>query len=401
MPYLKFDNPKGSSDNKGSCGKFLYYISKEDYNDKENPLSKEFLFNHTSNLIPDYEAIEAIDSNRKGLGKNDAKFYTGSINFSEEELLFIGCNSEKIKTYTIKVMEQYAENFNRGISLDDLVWFAKIEQNRYYNGDDPEVVNGSKKQGQVKEKLNTHAHFIIGRKTKDGSKKISPKTNHRNTQKGPITGGFNRDEFKQQGERIFDEMFGYLRPLEETYLFNNVRVNGTIDEKYEMAKNHANELVKKETYAEQSVEQKEYRIQQLANYICHGIDKGNVKKIDVNALLIQERMFNHSGYVYRSLVNLNRAFKQGKIPNEYDLTEKVMDFAFYLESRASIHENENTIVSPIAFLSENKPEFDTNFNMGFVESITHSNSKDDLDATELLRRKKKGKKKSQDKGMSM
>lgn len=399
MPYLKFDKPSGSAGNKGSCADFISYLSKEDFTNILT--SKEFLFNHASQLIPDYIAIEAIDENRKGLGSKDAKFYTGSLNFSEDEILFISNDTDKIKEYSIKVMEQYAQNFNRGITINDLNWFAKIEQSRYYKGDDPEVIAGTRKQGEVKEGLNTHVHFIVGRKTIDGRRKISPKTNHRDTQKGPIKGGFNRDEFKQQCENIFDEMFGYLRPLEESYEFNKVRKNGSVDEKFVMANKYANELVKRETYAMQSIEQKEKRIEQLANYICFGIDKKNVKKINVKALLIQERMSGHAGFVYRSLVNLNRAFKQGKIPSEYDLTEKVMDFAFYLESKESKSEHVTEYIKPIAIANEPKPEANIDAHLNFADPVSHPNHDYDPDAIELLRRKKKGKKKNQDKGMGI
>jgi hypothetical protein len=99
MAYIKIDKPSGSAGNKNSCSDFISYLSKEDF--KDDPTSKEFLFNHTSQLIPDYIAINAIDGNRKGLGKNDAKFYTGSINFSEEEILFIG--NDPIKMVLLQI----------------------------------------------------------------------------------------------------------------------------------------------------------------------------------------------------------------------------------------------------------------------------------------------------------
>ncbi|HPQ35693.1 MAG TPA: DUF5712 family protein [Tenuifilaceae bacterium] len=399
MPYLKFDKPSGSAGNKNSCSDFISYLTKEDF--KDDPTSKEFLFNHTSQLIPDYIAIEAIDGNRKGLGSKDAKFYTGSLNFSEDEILFISNDTAKIKEYSIKVMEQYAENFNREITINDLNWFAKIEQNRYYKGDDSEVIAGTRKQGEVKEGLNTHVHFIVGRKTIDGRKKISPKTNHRDTQKGPIKGGFNRDEFKQQCENIFDEMFGYLRPLEESYEFNKIRKNGSIDEKVDLANTYGDKLVERNKYTSESVKQKEHRIQQLANYICFGNEKKNVKKLNVDALILQERMSGYSGYVYRSLVNLNRAIKQGKIPKEYDLTERVMNFAFYLESKESKSEHVTEYIKPIAIANEPKPEVNIDAHLNFADPVSHPNHEYDPDAIELLRRKKKGKKKTQDKEMSM
>jgi hypothetical protein len=44
-------------------------------------------------------------------------------------------------------MDAYAKNFNRdGIdSHQDLVWFAKLENYRYYGYNDPEVKQGTQK----------------------------------------------------------------------------------------------------------------------------------------------------------------------------------------------------------------------------------------------------------------
>jgi hypothetical protein len=369
---------------------FVNYLSKEDF--QKESLSKEFFFNENSQSIPSYEVVAAIDSNKKGLGRNDAKFYTGSLNFSEEELQFIGNDPQKIKTYTIKVMEQYAAQFNRDISIDNVNWFAKIEFNRYYKGDNEDVISGIRQQGEIKEGLNTHVHFIVGRKSKDGTKKLSPKTNHRETQKGPVTGGFNRDFFKQQGETLFDDMFGYLRPLEESYQFNKIKANGSVNEKVDLAGKTANESVKKHSYSCQSSTEKEYRIQQLSNYICFGIDKNNVKHIDIEKLLAFERNSHHSGCIYRSLVNLNRCFQQGKIPTEYDLTDRILNYAHFLETKSdSSHTSE--VSKPIIFLSESTNQnqmVDVVANPIFSYSDSKNRTSDDDD--DLLRKKKKKKK---------
>lgn len=399
MPYLKFDSPSGFADNKGSCSSFANYLAKEDF--REKSLTKEFFFNHNSKEILEYQVVDAIDNNRKGLSRTDAKFYTGSINFSEEELMFIDNDPEKIKDYTIKVMEQYANQFNKGISINDINWFGKIEYHRYYKGDDEEVKKGTKTQGEEKEGLQTHVHFLIGHKSMDGKKKLSPKTNHRDTQKGPIKGGFNRDEFKQIGEGIFDQMYGYLRPLEESYQYYKVKSNGTILDQIELFQQHSNEMVKKETYLSQSNEQKEYRIHQLANYICHGIDKNNMKKIDTDALLQFEKKTDYNGYIYKSLVNLNRMCKQGKTPDEYDLTQKLIGFANYLESKQNRHHN-SEIYKPIAFIPERSNDFKEVFSSAISISDLSPNSHYDEDPVEAQKRKKK-KKRSQDReqGMSM
>ena len=43
--------------------------------------------------------------------------------------------------------------------------------------------------------------------------------------------GFNRSEFKQTAEHIFDEQFSYQRDLKETYEYNRVLKKGTKDER--------------------------------------------------------------------------------------------------------------------------------------------------------------------------
>lgn len=399
MPYLKLDSPSGSSSNKGSCSSFANYLAKEDFGEKS--LTKEFFFNQNSKEILDHQVINAIDKNRKGLSKTDAKFYTGSINFSEEELRFIANDPEKIKDYTIKVMEQYANQFNKGISIKDINWFGKIEYHRYYKGDEEEVKNGTKTQGEQKEGLQTHVHFLIGHMSNDGKKKLSPKTNHRDTQKGPIKGGFNRDEFKQNGEGLFDQMYGYLRPLEESYQYYKVKSNGTISDQVELFQQYSNEKVKKETYLSQSKEQKEHRICQLSNYICHGSDKNNIKRIDTDALLQFEKQTDYNGYIYRSLVNLNRMCKQGKTPYEYDLTQKVIGFASYLESRQTFHHN-SEISKPISFIQERSNDTKEVFSDVFSIPNSYSNSHYDEDHVEMQKRKKKKKRpQERDQGMSI
>lgn len=371
MPYLKFDNPSGSSSNAGTCYAYINYLSKEDFID--NPLSKEFFFNHESSEILDSYVVDAIDSNSKGLTRNDAKFYTGSINFSEEELLFIGNDSSKIKEYCKKVMEQYASNFNRGISIDNINWFGKIEYKRYFKGDDEDTVKGIAIQGEVKPGLNTHVHFLVGRKSKDKRLKLSPKTNHRNTQKGPIKGGFNRDEFKMQCEKVFDEMFGYLRPLEESYQFYKIQANGNVDEKVILNNQRANEIVKKESYISQSIEKKESRIYKLANFICHGADREVTKRINIDEIINFEKNSEHRGYVYQSLVNLNRLIKQGKAPEEYDLTNRILAYANFLAQK-------DLKIRKFERLKQDKPIVQSNLDVKIINEKSNTKKKDTKEA---------------------
>lgn len=388
MPYIKFDNPKSFASNKESSSAFIHYLSKEDFT-IEN-LSKEFFFNQSSKLIPDFEVIESIDKNRKGLGKNDAKFYTGSVNLSAEELLFLNNDLNKIKEYTVKVMELYAAQFNKSLNIDNLNWYAKIEKNRYYKGDDKEVENGTAKQGDIKPGI--HAHFIIGHKSKDNNTKISPKTNHRNTTKGPIVGGFDRDSFKEICELKFDEMFKYLRPIEQTYRYNKIKANGSLDKQVQIISGMADDRIDRRGYHLLTHTEKEGKIEKLANFICFGGSKSSVKMIDVELLVKIEKENSYSGHIYRSLLSLNRNMKDGKTPQEYNLTELIINHAQFL-LKSDTHTPKQTQSSVIAMNQKFAEEYQSSWsnipliipNVGLGNS--HSETQDDI--AEAMRRKKK------------
>lgn len=53
-----------------------------------------------------------------------------------------------------------------------------------------------------------HCHLIVNRKDQKNRKKLSPLTNHKNTKKGTVTGGFDRVNLFQQVEQGFNKMFG-------------------------------------------------------------------------------------------------------------------------------------------------------------------------------------------------
>ncbi|KAA6306103.1 hypothetical protein EZS27_042241, partial [termite gut metagenome] len=72
------------------------------------------------------------------------------------------------------------------------------------------------------------------RKDQSDKKKLSPVTNHRNTTKGAIKGGFDRKTLFQQTESGFDKLFGYGRDIRETFEYCNTMKNGSIAEKLKM-----------------------------------------------------------------------------------------------------------------------------------------------------------------------
>lgn len=73
-----------------------------------------------------------------------------------------------------------------------------------------------------------HCHLIVSRKDQSNKKKLSPLTNHKNTKKGTVTGGFDRVRLFQQAEQGFDKLFGYNRQQNESFDYHNTMKNGSI-----------------------------------------------------------------------------------------------------------------------------------------------------------------------------
>jgi hypothetical protein len=73
-----------------------------------------------------------------------------------------------------------------------------------------------------------HCHLIVSRKDQSNKVKISPFTNHCNTKKGAIKGGFDRTTLFENAETGFDKLFGYNRQLQEAFEYCNTMKNGCI-----------------------------------------------------------------------------------------------------------------------------------------------------------------------------
>lgn len=127
--------------------------------------------------------------------------------------------AEAMKRYIRKVfIPEYAKNFNKGLSAEDIKFYGKIHFDR--NRSDNE--------------LNMHCHLIVSRKDQSNKKKLSPLTNHKNTKKGAIKGGFDRTNLFQQAEVGFDKLFDYQRDLQETFVHCNTMKNGSLKDKLQM-----------------------------------------------------------------------------------------------------------------------------------------------------------------------
>lgn len=99
-------------------------------------------------------------------------------------------------------ISEYAKNFNKGLPAEDIKFYGKIHFNR---------------DRSENNKNNMHCHIIVSRKDQANKIKLSPLTNHRDTKKGVIKGGFDRTNLFQNAEKGFDKLFEYDRPITESF----------------------------------------------------------------------------------------------------------------------------------------------------------------------------------------
>mgnify|MGYP000532440959 CR=1 FL=1 len=228
--------------NKGSSSGLVHYLEKENriYN-KDEP---EYWFNGGQVRIDPYVAMWTIDNNIAKLGKDDAKFFLLNISPSQKEIAFLkeqygedGAKAQ-MKGFAVKVMDAYAQNFKReGInSHEDLIWFGKLENYRYYTHNDPEVKQGIKKRGDRKEGEQMHVQVIVSRKDATNKIKLSPMNTSRgkNEDHSKKMGQFDRVAFKQYGETVFDELFEFDRQLKDTMAYANAQKHGSLTERVQM-----------------------------------------------------------------------------------------------------------------------------------------------------------------------
>lgn len=247
---IKIQTSDKSNGNKGSSSALANYLEKEDllkekqaFDKGELPMPRTGFFSHKNDGLMKSDVINAVDNNKKGLSKNDSKFYAINVSPSEKEQQHIlknitGKNIKTIddlsrkelkqyemflKDYSRKIMNEYAAHFKRNGLTDgnQLLYFGKVEHNRHYKGNDKEVINGQSKSGDKKPGLNSHIHIIVSRKDKDMKLKLSPLANDKGNGKKCITKGkqvqrgFDRNLFNIKAETLFDKNFSYERALNE------------------------------------------------------------------------------------------------------------------------------------------------------------------------------------------
>ena len=222
--HIDFAPPSGGTyNNAGSSRQLASYMEHEDLERMEKGIYTDGFFDLTEDNIYKSKVIKDIDSNIGQLLKTDAKFYAIHVSPSEKELQAMG-NTEQEKAEAMKryirevFIPEYAKNFNKGLSEADIKFYGKIHFDR----------------SRSDNKLNMHCHLIVSRKDQSNKKKLSPLTNHKNTKKGTVTGGFDRVNLFQQAEQGFDKLFGYDRQLSESFEYSNTMKNGSIDDKLKM-----------------------------------------------------------------------------------------------------------------------------------------------------------------------
>lgn len=261
MMNIDFPPPSnGVYNNAGSCRRLGNYLEHEDLERIEKGIYTEGFFNLTEENLYKSQVVKDIDNNKAQLLKTDAKFYAIHISPSVRELQVMGETeqeqAEAMRKYIREIfIPEYAKNFNKGLSADDIKFYGKIhfDRNRSKNNDN-----------------NMHCHIIVSRKDQSNKIKLSPLTNHRNTKKGTAKGGFDRTNLFQSVEQGFDKLFNYSRPLTDSFEYYNTMKNGSIDEQMSLQRKvftsekenkqtalYTNKDISKEEYLNQSIKQKE------------------------------------------------------------------------------------------------------------------------------------------------
>lgn len=236
--HIDFAPPSsGTYNNSGSCRQLANYMEHEDLERMEKGIYTEGFFNLTDDNIYKSKVIKDIDTNIGQLLKTDAKFFAIHVSPSESELRVMGNTeqeqAEAMKRYIREVfISEYANNFNKGLSEADIKFYGKIHFNR----------------SRSDNKLNMHCHLIVSRKDQVNKKKLSPLTNHKNTKKGTVTGGFDRVNLFKQAEQGFDKLFNYNRQQTESFDYYNTMKNSSISEQLEIQNQNFTGEKKKERF---------------------------------------------------------------------------------------------------------------------------------------------------------
>ena len=226
-------NTPGVSDNKGKCTQLVEYLSKESQD--ERPYYDNF-FSQKEDFVTPQTVRLHIDNNHRTLKRRDDKFYMLSVNPSGEEQAHliervtgrkVGEFSElspreqgdvlaEMKRFTRDCMDEYARNFYREKinSGDDLVWYGRVETERHYKNDDPQVRAGLAKNGDRKPGLQLHVHVVVSRMDRTQTVSLSPLSKSRGNRQTldgrEVVVGFDRSQWSARCASQFNQRYGYF-----------------------------------------------------------------------------------------------------------------------------------------------------------------------------------------------
>ena len=293
--HIDFAPPSGGTyNNAGSSRQLLSYMDHEDLERMEKGVYTEGFFNLTEDNAYKSTVIKDIDTNIGQLLKTDAKFFAIHVSPSENELRTMG-NTEQEKAEAMKryirevFIPEYAKNFNKELSASDIKFYGKIHFDRSRSDNE----------------LNMHCHLIVSRKDQTNKKKLSPLTNHKNTKKGTVTGGFDRVNLFQQAEQGFDKLFGYNRQLSESFEYANAMKNGSIDDKLKMQEQ---ELKEPKQHSTGEKKKEIFQSSEKENMDSCNLDSKSDNKLSYN------QQNNDSGDSLLSILSLGDS-------NNYDVTQ--------------------------------------------------------------------------------
>ena len=201
--------------------------------------------------------IKEIDGNTAKLKSKEPKFYSITVSPSKYELKRLQNNSTDLKKYTRELMKEYVKSFNReingrAVTVNDIMYYAKIEHQRSFKGTDMQVrenqpyatkilqlqheirkIERGEAQGKISllkmkiDKLEkeaphqqdgirivqgmqkagnqSHIHIIVSRKDASNSVSLSPGSKYKASEvemHGKKVGrGFDRDKFLKQPKK--------------------------------------------------------------------------------------------------------------------------------------------------------------------------------------------------------
>ena len=222
--HIDFAPPsRGTYNNAGSSRQLASYMEHEDLERMEKGIYTDGFFNLTEDNIYKSKVVKDIDTNIGQLLKTDAKFYAIHVSPSESELRAMG-NTEQEKAEAMKryirevFIPEYAKNFNKELSTSNIKFYGKIHFDRSRSDNE----------------LNMHCHLIVSRKDQSNKKKLSPLTNHKNTNNGIIKGGFDRVNLFRQVEQGFDKLFNYNRQRKESFDYQNIMKNSSVSKQIKL-----------------------------------------------------------------------------------------------------------------------------------------------------------------------